>query len=134
MHGTCRSDRKSSWRKFTCFSELWSLFAMAQEVILSLKAIQVPFEMNTVNWVRTPSWKCTLANDKPLQWSKAKACVFPDSMLCLHGRCQPYPESAEALEGEELTGVWFLLNFVSLAKSMANRWCSSGRFSQGTRH
>ena len=98
----------------TNFSELQSLFAMTQEVILSLEAIQVSFEMNTVNWVRTPSWKCTLANDKPLQWSKAKACVFPDSMLCLHGRCQPYLESAEACEGEELTGVWFLFNFVSL--------------------
>ena len=67
-----RNKRKNTFRK-TDISDLRSLSTMTQEAVLSLDAIQDSFEINTVHWDRTPLWKCTLANDKPMMRLKAKA-------------------------------------------------------------
>ena len=52
----------------------------------------------SVDWDRTPWRKCTLVKDKPINWFEAKPHEFSDSMLCVDGKCQPYPRSAEAWE------------------------------------
>ena len=89
---TLKSAR--AWQPQHRFLRAVVLFTITREAILSLEAIQDSFEMNTVNWVRTPWEKCAPVQDqveRQFIGSIGKVIKNEDSYF---GRRRPMPSSS----------------------------------------
>ena len=103
-----------------------ALLSITQNQIHSLFKEEV-FGVKTIDWDRSPWKKITLANENVLNLLVAKVHVFSDSVLCLDGKCQEYPQSVK--HGKTQSGG--LPTPLSIVSWTVNQSFSSGRFSQG---
>ena len=79
----------------TNFWELRPFFTTAQCLILNQK--EEAFGVNTVDWDKSPWMKRTLVHEYTVKLLTAEVYVFPESVLCLGGKCQPYSESCTSV-------------------------------------
>ena len=81
----------------TNFEKIQNLFGITQKLVWDHH--DEILNVTTIEWTAPPLVRCTFSHDQVIKWTKAKARVYSDSLLCL-GKCQIIQKQIEDGENQ----------------------------------